>query len=60
MNDRDFLIWIHERLHLVHGESETVDYMYKLRAVIGTTRKDKVSPSMGACNSLKEFLKDNK
>lgn len=34
MNDRDFLIWIHERLEHVHKENPLMDYMHKLRAVI--------------------------
>lgn len=34
MTDRDFLIWIHQRLVKVHGEREMVDYMHKLRDLI--------------------------
>lgn len=56
MKDRDFLIWIHARLHEVHGESETVDYMHKLRAIIGATDPDVITPNVGTNNSLKEFL----
>jgi hypothetical protein len=37
MNDQEFLMWLHERLVEVHGESEYVDYMHKLRAIIKNT-----------------------
>jgi hypothetical protein len=33
MKDRDFLLWIHERLEHVHGEKPAYDYMHKLKAV---------------------------
>ena len=56
MKDREFLIWIHERLHEVHNEPETVDYMHKLRAIIGATNPDTVTPNRCTSNSLKEFL----
>ena len=58
MNDRDFLIWIHERLEHVHGESPLKDYMHKLRAIIKATPADKVTPNMGTENSLPALLKD--
>lgn len=37
MSDREFLIWLHERLEHVHGESPLMDYMHKLRNVIMNT-----------------------
>lgn len=33
MSDRDFLIWVHERLKW-RGDSELVDFMHRLRSVI--------------------------
>ncbi len=45
MTDRDFLIWIHERLVNVHGENPLFDYMWKLRAVIESTPEDKETPT---------------
>ena len=41
VTDRAILIWIHQRLVKVHGESVYVDYMHKLREVIGGMPKDK-------------------
>lgn len=37
MTDREILIWIHQRLTEVHGESPFVDHMHKLREVIHAT-----------------------
>jgi len=47
MNDRDFLIWIHQRLSDVHGESELVDYMHRLRGIIVATPEGRVTPNDG-------------
>lgn len=55
MKDREFLMWIHERLELVHGDSPLVDYMHKLRAIIRNTPKDKETPNTSSCNSLDEL-----
>jgi hypothetical protein len=43
MTDRDFLIWLHQRLVKVHGESKYVDYMHFLRDIIYATPKDRRS-----------------
>ncbi len=59
MKDREFLIWIHARMHEVYGESEVVDYMHKLRAIIGATDPDIITPNTGAGNSLEEFLRQS-
>ena len=40
MKDQTFLIWLHERLEMVHGENPCFDYMHKLRALIKATPKD--------------------
>ncbi len=58
MNDRDFLMWIHERLEHVHKESACVDYMHKLRAIIKSTPSGKCSPNTGTCNSLEDLEKE--
>lgn len=47
MSDRDFLIWIHQRLSHVHGESELVDYMHKLRCIIASTPLEQFTPNDG-------------
>ena len=48
MKDRDFLIWLHERLHEVYGEDKGCDYMSKLRSIINATNPDTVTPNMSA------------
>lgn len=59
MTDREFLMWIHERLELVHGESHLVDYMHKLRAVIRATPAKRRSRNTGeGCNSLEELKRE--
>lgn len=60
MTDRDFLIWLHERLEKIHGESPIVDYMHKLRSIIRSTPTDKETPNIGSCNSLKDMLGETK
>lgn len=35
MNDREFLIWIAERLEHIYGEPHNVDFLHRLRAVAG-------------------------
>lgn len=32
--NKEFLQWIHDRMHFVHGENKNYDYMHKLREVI--------------------------
>ena len=56
MLDRDFLIWLHERLERVHGENHMNDYMHKLRAVIKGTDKKQLSPNVANSNSLQEIV----
>lgn len=46
MNDKEFLMWIHQRLNQVHGENKNSDYMWKLRAIIANTPEDKVTPNL--------------
>lgn len=64
MNDREFLMWIHERLTHVHGERELVDYMHKLRAVISAIPKSQETPNDGRGKNdlveLQKALKDDK
>ena len=59
MTDREILIWIHQRLVKVHGESPFVDYMHTLRDVIHGTPKDRKSHSnignMDSTNVLQEI-----
>lgn len=57
MKDRDFLIWLHERLEHVHRENPRVDYMHKLRSIIKAMDKDQVTPNIASSNSLEDLLK---
>lgn len=57
MRDRDFLIWLHERLTEVHGESPLVDYMHKLRAIIASYPNDKVTPNADLSNDLGQLIR---
>ncbi len=43
MKDKEFLIWIHERLEHVHDESPLYDYMHKLRQIISVIPPDQES-----------------
>jgi hypothetical protein len=45
MTDREILIYIHQRMVKVHGESPFVNYMHKLRDVIHGMPKDRKSSS---------------
>ena len=55
MNDRAFLIWLHQRLVKQHRENECVDYMHKLRAIIIATPADQVTPTCGTGNSIRDI-----
>ena len=55
MKDREFLMWMHERLHLIHGESETISHLHKLRVIIRATPEDQQTPNVDSKNSLQEM-----
>lgn len=55
MKDKDFLIWLHERLDMVHGEDPLKDYMHKLRAIIRDMPPDRESPNTNTGNSLDDI-----
>lgn len=55
MKDREFLIWLHERLHDVHGEDELFYYMHRLRTIIASMPPNRYSPNTEVYNSLKEL-----
>jgi hypothetical protein len=46
MFDRDFLIWLHQRLLHQHGEDYNADYMGKLRSIINETFPGRLTPNM--------------
>ena len=55
MNDRKFLIWIHEILEHVHNERPLFDYMHILRSIILNTPKDKKSGHIST-NSINDVF----
>ena len=34
MTDKEFLSWVHDRLHYQHHEDPKIDYMIRLRKII--------------------------
>lgn len=58
MSDREFLIWIYQRLVLRHDENELSDYMHKLRCIIAATPAKQRTPNDGSggssCDELAE------
>ena len=52
MNDKAFLLWIHDRLIFEHGENKNFDYMHKLRAIIKDIPEDKYTSNI--CSTYKE------
>ena len=46
MNDKEFLIWLHARLALIHKEDARVDYMRKLAAIAEATPADQVTANV--------------
>jgi len=57
MKDKEFLIWLHERLTKVHGEKNMVDYMHRFRAIIINTDPDKKAPPGPTGNRIEEIMK---
>lgn len=47
MTDREHLLWLHDRLTCVHGESALKDYMHRFRAIITAIPADQTTPSDG-------------
>ena len=45
MEDKRFLIWLHQRLVHVHGEDTHYDYMWKLRSIIEAIPADQITPN---------------
>ena len=48
MNDREFLLWIHDRLFFIHGEDPSTDYMHKLLAIANAIPPDRITPNVPA------------
>jgi len=48
MKDRDFLIWIHERLQFQNEDHPMMDFMHKLRAIIKATPADQETQNVAS------------
>ena len=59
MSDREYLMWLHERLVNEYGVPECADYMHKLRAIIKATPREQRSPNMVPGNSLEELKRES-
>lgn len=57
MSDREFLIWIHARLSSHYGDSELLDFMRRLRAIILSTPKDRTTESAAICNGHEDLMR---
>lgn len=57
MKDRDFLIWIHERL-VKYGDSPYDDFLHKLRCIIAKTSKEKETPNLSRWNNIDVLKKE--
>lgn len=55
MKDREFLIWIHQRLVYTHKENRLLDYMHRLRKVIQATPAHQDSSPMLFANSIADI-----
>lgn len=45
MRDREFLIWLHERLAYEYEVPYSIDYMGKLRSIIAATDPEAETPN---------------
>ncbi len=41
LSDKEFLLWIHERLEHVHGENPLYDYMIRLETMAGEEQDER-------------------
>ena len=46
ISDKEFLLWIYERLHFVHKEDEATDYMSRLREIVDYMDPENVTPNL--------------
>lgn len=55
MKDKEFLMWLHQRLTDVYEENPRFDYMHKLRAIIKSIPPDQITPNCDTGNSLEDI-----
>ncbi len=56
MKDREFLVWLLQRLYAVHHEPLNVDYMLKLASIIDRTHPDQCSPNIATAVRVRELV----
>jgi hypothetical protein len=56
VKDRNFLLWLHDRLERVHGEDPDVDYMHKLRAITASIAPNRETPNWASASPLSGFV----
>lgn len=56
MKDKEFLIWLYNRLVNIHGESKYYDYIYKLVSIINAMDEDQETPNVDY--AIKVFKKE--
>lgn len=59
MTDREFLMWLHERITEVYGESSIIDFMHKFRDIITSipeNQKTRNSVALNSLDDLKEYF----
>lgn len=54
MHDREFLIWLLNRLVMVYGESPGVDFCGKLASIIERIPPDQLTPNTASAERLLE------
>lgn len=54
MYDKEFLIWLHQRLYHLHGDNPNADFMGKLRSIIKSIPGDQLTPNMAP--SVEEII----
>lgn len=57
MHDREFLIWLLNRLVHVHGENPDVDYILKLGSIIRRMSAEQLTPNTAPSDFIKGLLK---
>lgn len=59
MKDREFLIWLADRLVIVYKESEHLDFVHKLSSIILAMDPEKETPNTRSYAEL-EYLEETK
>lgn len=54
MTDKQFLVWLHNRIINVYEEETNMDFMYKFRGIITDYPKDKVTTNTTTNKSFQE------